>query len=88
MPTRPACATDDTVIPLAHSLAAHDRLPSSRLEVFERTGHFPHSERPAGFTEVLLDFLHTTRPVLGDTDTFRRRLVAERPRPTPAIVPV
>ncbi|MCE0762763.1 alpha/beta hydrolase [Pseudonocardia kujensis] len=88
LPVLLVAGSDDAVIPLAHSIAAHDRLPRSRLEVFERTGHFPHSAHPARFAEVLLDFLHTTSPVLGDTDSFRRRLVAARPRATTAVVPV
>ncbi|GAA2879584.1 alpha/beta fold hydrolase [Pseudonocardia halophobica] len=88
LPLLLVAGTDDTVIPLAHTLAAHDRLPSSRLEVFERTGHFPHSEHPARFAEVLLDFVHGTSPVHSDADTFRRRLVAARARAATAVVPV
>jgi pimeloyl-ACP methyl ester carboxylesterase len=36
----------DSVIPCAHTLAAHDALPDSRLEVFDDAGHFPHAEQP------------------------------------------
>ncbi|GAA4698422.1 alpha/beta fold hydrolase [Pseudonocardia yuanmonensis] len=88
LPVLLVAGTDDAVIPLDHTLAAHDRLPQSRLEVFERTGHFPHSEHPARFAEALLDFLHTTRPVRSDTDSFRRRLTASRRRAEAAVVPV
>jgi pimeloyl-ACP methyl ester carboxylesterase len=49
--------TDDWVIP---SVAAHSyqrRIPHSRLEIFERTGHVPQMERPARFNALLDDFL-------------------------------
>jgi pimeloyl-ACP methyl ester carboxylesterase len=88
LPVLLVAGTDDAVIPLDHTVAAHDRLPHSRLEVFERTGHFPHAEHPARFAEVLLDFLHTTSPIRSDTDSFRRRLVTTRSRAAAAVVPV
>src|SRR5205807_3610098 len=31
----------DSIIPVTHGRAAHERLPSSRLEVLDRSGHFP-----------------------------------------------
>ncbi len=37
-------------------------MPGSRFELFERAGHFPHRDEPARFTQVLLDFLATTKP--------------------------
>jgi pimeloyl-ACP methyl ester carboxylesterase len=80
--------THDTVIPVAHTLTAHDRLPRSRLEIFDGTGHFPHSEHPARFADVLLDFLHTTDPAHTDTDSFRRTLLTRVPRRTATVVPV
>lgn len=49
--------TDDWVIP---SMAAHSyqrRIPHSRLEIFERTGHVPQMERPMRFNALLDDFL-------------------------------
>ncbi|GAA4556203.1 alpha/beta hydrolase [Pseudonocardia xishanensis] len=64
----------DTVIPTAHTRAAHERLPGSRLEVFEGTGHFPHSEHPARFAAALLDFLRTSRPAAPDVRSLRHRL--------------
>ncbi len=51
--------TDDWVIP---SVAAHSyqrRIPHSRLEIFERTGHVPQMERPARFNALLDEFLLT-----------------------------
>jgi pimeloyl-ACP methyl ester carboxylesterase len=80
LPVLLVAGTDDSVIPLAHTVAAHDRLPCSRLEIFDDTGHFPHSEHPARFAAVLLDFLRTTSPAHADTDSFRRLLLAQEPR--------
>ncbi len=49
--------TDDWVIP---SVAAHSynrRIPHSRLEILEKTGHVPQLERPARFNALLDEFL-------------------------------
>jgi pimeloyl-ACP methyl ester carboxylesterase len=79
--------TADAVFPVAHTTAAHDRLPGSRLEIFDDTGHFPHSEHPARFAGALLDFLRTTSPAHADVDSFRRQLLAQGPRRTADGVP-
>jgi pimeloyl-ACP methyl ester carboxylesterase len=50
----------DRIIPVAHAHIAHERVPSSRLEIFERAGHFPHIDEPQRFIEVLTEFLDTT----------------------------
>ena len=50
---------DDRVIPVQASLSLHRRIPGSRLEIFERTGHVPQLERPARFNALLDDFLVT-----------------------------
>lgn len=52
----------DTIIPVAHAHAVHERVPTSRLEVFENAGHFPHVDEPLRFTEVLTEFIETTQP--------------------------
>jgi pimeloyl-ACP methyl ester carboxylesterase len=36
----------DAIIPVEHGRAAHELVPSSRLEVFEQAGHFPHLDEP------------------------------------------
>lgn len=74
--------TTDSVIPIAHTLAAHDQLPGSRLEIFDDTGHFPHSEHPARFTAALLDFLQTSPPLHTDVESLRRHLRRPRGRTT------
>lgn len=52
----------DPIIPVAHAHAAHASIPSSRLEIFEGVGHYPHCESPERFVEVLSDFIETTVP--------------------------
>jgi pimeloyl-ACP methyl ester carboxylesterase len=66
----------DSVIPVAHSRAAHHVLPSSRLEIFDGAGHFPHVEQPARFADLLDDFLATSTPSAVDPRSMRRRLRA------------
>jgi pimeloyl-ACP methyl ester carboxylesterase len=46
----------DSCIPHQHSLAAHDVLPGSRLEILD-AGHFPHHEHPAHVGQLLAEFL-------------------------------
>ena len=52
----------DPIIPVEHGLAAHELVPSSRLELFEDAGHFPHLDEPQRFLDVLLDFIESTDP--------------------------
>ena len=52
----------DSIIPVAHAYSVHERVPSSRLEIFEDAGHFPHVDEPQRFIEVLTDFIDTTEP--------------------------
>lgn len=46
----------DGCIPHQHSMAAHDVLPGSRLELLD-AGHFPHHEYPAQVGQLLAEFL-------------------------------
>jgi pimeloyl-ACP methyl ester carboxylesterase len=62
LPTLIVWGAQDTIIPVAHALAAHEAIPHSRLEIIAEAGHFPHVETPERFLEVLLDFLETTEP--------------------------
>jgi pimeloyl-ACP methyl ester carboxylesterase len=52
----------DRIIPVEHGLSAHALVPSSRLELFEGAGHFPHLDDPQRFLDVLLDFHRIDRP--------------------------
>jgi pimeloyl-ACP methyl ester carboxylesterase len=49
--------THDWVIPSAAAHSYNRRIPHSRLEIFEDTGHVPQMERPARFNAVLEEFL-------------------------------
>ncbi|WP_252444906.1 alpha/beta fold hydrolase [Pseudonocardia humida] len=64
----------DPVIPVAHTVDAHDLLPASRLEVFDGAGHFPHVDEPARFARVFTEFVSTTPPHRADIESLRRRL--------------
>jgi pimeloyl-ACP methyl ester carboxylesterase len=57
MPTMLVWGQSDRVIPMSAALSYHRRIPHSRLEIFERTGHVPQLERPFRFNAVLDDFL-------------------------------
>jgi len=57
MPTLIVWGLQDRVIPVAAGISYHRRIPHSRLEIFERTGHLPQLERPARFNALLDEFL-------------------------------
>jgi pimeloyl-ACP methyl ester carboxylesterase len=62
LPTLIVWGARDPLIPVAHAHAAHALLPHSRLEVFERAGHFPFRDEPRRFTQVLEAFVEATGP--------------------------
>jgi pimeloyl-ACP methyl ester carboxylesterase len=76
LPTLLVWGEDDPLIPVRHARAAHERMPGSRLEVFEEAGHFPHRDCPDRFARVVLDFVASTAPMLPDPGRLRRRLRA------------
>lgn len=69
----------DPVIPVAHSVAAHELLPGSRLHVFDGAGHFPHVDEPRRFARLLTAFLSDTSAAPTDRAALRRRLVDTAP---------
>jgi pimeloyl-ACP methyl ester carboxylesterase len=69
----------DPIIPVEHGLAAHELVPSSRLELFEGAGHFPHLDEPQRFLDVLLDFIDSTDPADVDPAQWREMLKSGRP---------
>ena len=73
-PTLIVWGARDTVIPVAHAHQAQELIPGSVLEVFERSGHFPHMDEPERFSRVLLHFLDSTDPVPVDRATMRDRM--------------
>jgi pimeloyl-ACP methyl ester carboxylesterase len=56
-PTLVVAGLSDRVIPVAAAVSYHRRIPGSRLEIFERTGHVPQLERPLRFNALLDEFL-------------------------------
>ncbi len=69
----------DPIIPVAHGIAAHELVPSSRLEIFEGAGHFPHMDDPQRFLDVLLDYIDSTEPADTDPESWKDLLRAGRP---------
>jgi pimeloyl-ACP methyl ester carboxylesterase len=57
IPTLIVSGLSDRVIPVAAAISYHRRIPHSRLEIFERTGHVPQLERPLRFNALLDEFL-------------------------------
>jgi len=65
----------DPIIPVDHAFAAHDAIAGSRLEIFD-SGHFPHTEEPHRFVDVLSEFVDTTEPLHLDEREWRAMLAA------------
>jgi pimeloyl-ACP methyl ester carboxylesterase len=76
-PTLIVWGARDTVIPVAHAYEAQQLIPGSALEVFERSGHFPHMDEPTRFVRVIRHFLASTEPVPMDR-AQRRTQMAKR----------
>jgi pimeloyl-ACP methyl ester carboxylesterase len=57
VPTLIVWGFDDRIIPVQAALSYHRRIPRSRLEIFEQTGHVPQLERPRRFNALLDEFL-------------------------------
>jgi pimeloyl-ACP methyl ester carboxylesterase len=51
----------DRMIPASHVEAARRELPATRVEMFARSGHFPHLDEPDRFAGVLSDFMTQRR---------------------------
>ena len=47
----------DGIVPLQHGEALQSALPNSRLNVIDRCGHLPMSEKPETFNRILRNFL-------------------------------
>ena len=71
----------DPLIPVHHAETAHRDMPGSRLQIFEKSGHFPHLSEPVRFAQALVDFIDTSAPAdfefsEQDLAQFRERLLA------------
>ena len=62
MPTLILWGEHDPLIPVAHAHSAHQTIQGSRLEIFQRAGHFPYRDNPQRFMNVLIDFIQSTAP--------------------------
>ncbi len=56
----------DRLIPVRHAHETHAAISGSRLEVFEKAGHFPHLADPARFAALVRDFVSTPREQQAD----------------------
>jgi pimeloyl-ACP methyl ester carboxylesterase len=74
VPTQIVWGEADPIIPVQHGIEAHEAIPGSRLEVFERAGHFPHRYDPDRFADLLIDFVERTVPADVDEDRWREML--------------
>jgi pimeloyl-ACP methyl ester carboxylesterase len=64
----------DAIIPVAHAVSLAAKIPSARLAIFERSGHFPHLSEPARLAAVLGSFVAETEPAVLDPSTLTERL--------------
>jgi pimeloyl-ACP methyl ester carboxylesterase len=64
----------DRIIPLSHGERAHELIPGSRFEVFERSGHFPHLDEPERFARTLHDWISGTEPSEATVARFKAAL--------------
>jgi len=62
LPTMIVWGERDNTIPLAHGRDAHAAIPHSTFRTLPRAAHFPHLDDPDGLSELLREFLATTRP--------------------------
>ena len=69
LPTMIVWGERDNTIPLAHGRAAHEAIPHSTFKTLDGVAHFPHLEDPDGLSQLLREFLASTRPgVIEDGD--------------------
>lgn len=65
---------EDLVIPVAHAHLAHESMPGSGLDVFEKSGHMPHHDHPDRFVAVVERFIDSTEPAHLDEGQMGARL--------------
>ena len=66
----------DAIIPVKHGVSLAEKLPAARLEVFARSGHFPHLSEPARLAAVLSSFVSSTDAAVLDPTSLTERLRA------------
>jgi pimeloyl-ACP methyl ester carboxylesterase len=75
---------NDPIVPALHAETVRTLVPTARVEVFERAGHWPHLDEPDRFCDVLLDFMATTEPASHDLDSWRKLLSQDTRGAVPA----
>ncbi len=60
IPTLIVWGYNDRIVPVRAAFSYRRRIPNSRLEIFDRTGHVPMLERPSRFNRVVEQFLRDT----------------------------
>jgi pimeloyl-ACP methyl ester carboxylesterase len=74
IPVQIIWGTHDVVVPVGHAQMVHAAMPGSRLEIFERSGHFPFHDDPDRFIDVVERFIDTTEPAQYDPAALRELL--------------
>ncbi len=64
----------DPFIPIAHGREAHAAMPSSRMEIFEGSGHFPHRDAPERFASLVEAFIAQTESAAISIERIRERI--------------
>jgi pimeloyl-ACP methyl ester carboxylesterase len=60
LPTLIVWSRGDPIIPVAHAIRAHGRLPNSRLEIFDDATHEPHRREAERFAVAVTRFIAET----------------------------
>lgn len=76
VPTMIVWGDHDGIIPVEHAYAAHELIHSSRLEIIDGVGHFPHVEQPDTFAGLLVDFVESTEAGSTRHEALRDALLA------------
>jgi pimeloyl-ACP methyl ester carboxylesterase len=74
VPVQIIWGAEDVVVPVSHARMAHAAMPGSRLEIFERSGHFPFHDDPDRFIEIVERFIDTTDAAEYDQAALRELL--------------
>jgi len=56
-PTLVIWGKQDQMLPVAHAHVAAEKIPNSKLHIFDRCSHVPQSEHPEEFNKLMLEFL-------------------------------
>lgn len=64
----------DAIIPVAHGLEVGVAVSTARVEVFAKSGHFPHLTEPRRLATLLNDWIGSTEAAQLDAHSLTRRL--------------